>query len=89
MEHHLSPNIYKRQKILYQHTGYQPGDEDYLFEKLNNMQIQIKLLAIFICLSLYLNLKIPLFMEVLKYSQCLNDEGLNFIPSDNFRSIII
>ena len=27
--------IVKNKKILYQHTGYQPGDEDYLFEKLN------------------------------------------------------
>jgi len=27
--------IVKNGKILYQHTGYQPGDEDYLFEKLN------------------------------------------------------
>tara|TARA_B100000945_G_scaffold277167_1_gene242242 strand:+ start:1882 stop:2364 length:483 start_codon:yes stop_codon:yes gene_type:complete len=27
--------IVKNRKILYQHTGYQPGDEDYLFEKLN------------------------------------------------------
>ena len=27
--------IVKDRKILYQHTGYQPGDEDYLFEKLN------------------------------------------------------
>ena len=27
--------IVKSKKILYQHTGYQPGDEDYLFEKLN------------------------------------------------------
>ena len=26
--------IVKDRKILYQHTGYQPGDEDYLFEKL-------------------------------------------------------
>ena len=26
--------IVKSKKILYQHTGYQPGDEDYLFEKL-------------------------------------------------------
>lgn len=28
--------IVKNRKILYQHTGYQPGDEDYLFEKLNS-----------------------------------------------------
>ena len=27
--------IVKNRKILYQHTGFQPGDEDYLFEKLN------------------------------------------------------
>ncbi len=27
--------IVKNRKILYQHTGYQPGDEDYLYEKLN------------------------------------------------------
>ena len=27
--------IVKNRKIIYQHTGYQPGDEDYLFEKLN------------------------------------------------------
>ena len=27
--------IVKNRKILYQHTGYQPGDENYLFEKLN------------------------------------------------------
>jgi len=27
--------IVKNRKILYLHTGYQPGDEDYLFEKLN------------------------------------------------------
>ena len=27
--------IVKNGKILYHHTGYQPGDEDYLFEKLN------------------------------------------------------
>ena len=27
--------IVKDRKILYQHTGYQPGDEDYLFEKIN------------------------------------------------------
>ena len=27
--------VIKDRKILYQHTGYQPGDEDYLFEKLS------------------------------------------------------
>tara|TARA_B100000963_G_C22235975_1_gene497855 strand:- start:27 stop:509 length:483 start_codon:yes stop_codon:yes gene_type:complete len=27
--------IVRNRKILYQHTGYQPGDEDYLYEKLN------------------------------------------------------
>ena len=27
--------IVKNNQILYQHTGYQPGDEDYLFKKLN------------------------------------------------------
>lgn len=26
--------IIRNNKILYQHTGYQPGDEEYLFEKL-------------------------------------------------------
>ena len=27
--------IVRNRKILYQHTGYQPGDEDYLYQKLN------------------------------------------------------
>jgi thiol-disulfide isomerase/thioredoxin len=30
--------IIKNGKILYQHTGYQPGDENYLFEKLTEYE---------------------------------------------------
>ena len=30
--------ILKNGKILYQHTGYQPGDENYLFEKLSEYE---------------------------------------------------
>ena len=30
--------ILKNGKILYQHTGYQPGDENYLFEKLTEYE---------------------------------------------------
>ena len=30
--------IIKDGKIIYQHTGYQPGDENYLFEKLTEYE---------------------------------------------------